>query len=220
MAFNRKIYVVGQDYGAANWMEGETIVPVMDQSTVVLFTGGPDVNPALYKSERHPKTFVSNTRDMLEVAAYKEAIRLAKPMVGICRGAQFLCVMNGGMLVQHQANADVIHPMKTMDGKEIMVSSDHHQACYPWGLNQTKFKLLGWSIDQSPFHFNSHDFEMVRGVVEDDKEVEAIYFPETRSLGLQYHPEWMWPKRKVEQKMDESIKWTQTILDRLMWNTL
>lgn len=223
MAFNRKIFVVGASTDYANWMEGSSLANNIADADIVVFTGGCDVDPKLYGDARHPRTYFVPERDLTEQAIFRRAIELKKKMVGICRGAQFLCVMNGGKLVQHQANTDHWHTMFTdaMAKKvELLTSSEHHQAAHPWNLPDTEFKVLGWTVGQSPFHHNGNQEEIVIDKVRDNIEVEVCYYPKTTCLGIQGHPEWMFPKRFNDDKMKESVRWHQDLLDRLMWGSI
>ncbi len=116
-----------------------------------LFTGGQDVDPALYgQSPLSGLEEVSPERDRMETALLERVLALDKPLLGICRGIQFLNAALGGDLWQDipgQMPSDVTHRMKppydavahTVDlvpdtplrqllGREqIGVNSCHHQ---------------------------------------------------------------------------------------------
>lgn len=65
------------------------------------FTGGVDVDPALYGAEKHEKCGeLHPLRDSLEKMAFEKALASGKPILGVCRGAQFINVMLGGALYQ------------------------------------------------------------------------------------------------------------------------
>lgn len=65
----------------------------------VLLSGGGDMEPERYGSSSHPKLFgVSAERDRTETALVQWAVEEAKPLFGICRGAQVLNVTLGGTL--------------------------------------------------------------------------------------------------------------------------
>lgn len=68
----------------------------------LLLTGGKDLEPSLYGKEPHPLTVPENScidrTDLLAIRAFHEA---AKPILGICRGAQAVNVCFGGDLYQH-----------------------------------------------------------------------------------------------------------------------
>lgn len=188
----RKIYVVGGATNYANWMEG-TLVPTMQDADLVVFTGGEDVNPALYNEDPHPTTGFNAARDINEVGSFSRAVHLQKRMIGICRGSQFLCVMNGGKLVQHMENhggheLTVVQPYSTIPGYAVIrVTSTHHQAQYPWGVPGERFRLLGWTKGYSRFHEGAGGKEMLK--LDDMAEVEDVYYPENKCLAIQSHPE-------------------------------
>ena len=100
------------------------------------FTGGEDVLPLLY-SESNTHSFVNVGRDVFSLGLYQLAKLLSVPCVGICRGGQFLNVMNGGKLEQHIENHRnkrhflVVDEMIYGFYDGIEVSSDHHQEILP-----------------------------------------------------------------------------------------
>ena len=73
-----------------------------DDVELVVFTGGADVDPSLYRETMEVRTHSDLARDLFEKMFYKACRTYVVPMVGICRGAQFLTVMNGGKLKQHR----------------------------------------------------------------------------------------------------------------------
>jgi putative glutamine amidotransferase len=75
---------------------------LLDVLDGLVFTGGPDLSPALYGQEPHPETTgVHDQRDQAELALMREALRRDMPVLGICRGMQLLNVALGGDLHQH-----------------------------------------------------------------------------------------------------------------------
>lgn len=81
--------------------------------------------------------------------------------------------------------------MVTHDGEIITVTSDHHQAQYPWGMPTTSWKLLGWTKNLCEFHEGENRAEMVNGLVPGGTEVEDAYYKRINALAIQSHPEWM-----------------------------
>ncbi len=77
------------------------IVPLVDTLDGFLFTGGQDVAPALYHerpSEKCGECCVE--RDDMETALFWSALERDKPILGICRGIQFMNAALGGTLYQ------------------------------------------------------------------------------------------------------------------------
>lgn len=198
---NRKIYVVGGSEGYANWMQG-VIVETMEEADLVVFTGGEDVDPSLYGKSAHPQTFFNRERDIDEMAEFLKAEKLKKPMIGICRGSQFLCVMAGGILVQHQRHPNW-HPIETNDGRVIMVTSTHHQRQYPWVLEEGSFKVIGW-CNISPYSQGENDKDDLSGnpktPSEELEEVEICYYPKINALAIQSHPEIVYGRQDKDCK--------------------
>src|SRR5512139_2001888 len=100
----------------------------------LLLWGGTDINPDIYFEEPLPTTDKPDiSRDSREIVAVVEAIDSGKPIIGICRGAQLLCALNGGKLDQHNPkHRGNSHPIFTHDGKILYdVAADHHQIMIP-----------------------------------------------------------------------------------------
>ncbi len=217
---DRTVYIVdgGSDY--ANWCQARE-VDTMEEATFVLFTGGSDVSSSLYGKRKHPSAYYNEYRDEREVKAFKQAVALGKPILGICRGAQLAAVCSGGLLVQDQSSQGYLHLMETIGGQQIVVSSMHHQAMYPWGLPPESYDVIGWTVGLSDYHWGERDGEeMVTGVVPGDKECEIIHFKATRALAIQSHPESVFHDCERSARARESTDYMRSLLNRLITNTL
>jgi putative glutamine amidotransferase len=75
---------------------------VVSRLDAVVVSGGPDVDPARYGAEPHPRTDPpGRERDAWELAVIEAALRRSTPFLGICRGMQLMNVALGGTLRQH-----------------------------------------------------------------------------------------------------------------------
>ena len=174
---------------------------------LVLFTGGEDVSPELYGHEPSRRTYSSPNRDKFEVAVFKKALAAGLPMAGVCRGAQFLCVMAGGTMIQHVDNHGRTHNVRLLDGRVIEMSSTHHQMCSP----PPDALVVGWSDQRlSGVYIGSGD----EALSPPEKEVEVVYYPNIRAIGMQYHPEIMEPGSPGCQFAAELVN-TYLMADRL-----
>ena len=81
-------------------MDAQEIAQTVEMCDGLLFTGGHDVNPALYGASPHPTTVWNTARDRLEQALFALAYERDLPIFGICRGIQLINVMMGGTLSQ------------------------------------------------------------------------------------------------------------------------
>jgi hypothetical protein len=138
---------------------------------LVCFVGGEDVTPALYGEPRHPTTYSNLPRDIREINIY-ESIPKDIPKIGICRGGQFLHVMNSGKMIQDiPGHRNTIHGIYSYEHDDYLsVNSDHHQAMLI--TDPKKCELIA----RAPNYLGSFS--------------EIIYYPDTKSLCFQPHPEW------------------------------
>ena len=165
----------------------------IETADIIVFTGGTDINPQIYKQNAHSRTqFPDLIRDRMEQAVYQN---LSKNQwkVGICRGAQLLHALNGGVLWQHVEGHGHPHEMRYVrkDGTEkvFMVSSTHHQMM---NLRASNGVIWGWSNQTRRREFpDGKAFEMSS---EHWKDPEIIYYKDSLSLCFQPHPEYSVPK--------------------------
>ena len=125
----------------------EVVAETLNALHGIVFSGGADLDPRLYDSDRHPETVVlREDRDRTETALMKGALERGMPMLAICRGMQLLNVVGGGDLEQHLPDRTseahsapgefTRHDIAIDDGSRLrailggrqMVPSHHHQA--------------------------------------------------------------------------------------------
>lgn len=174
------------------WMLANTIY----DADLVVFTGGEDVSPEIYGEWCHPTTFASYYRDEQESEVFSEARELGIPMVGICRGGQFLNVMNGGTLWQDVNNHAIsgTHEAWIVGNLvPVQVSSTHHQMMRPNFLNNDVHILMTAKIStkkESMSRLVDKEYVVTHHPmgprVED---FEALYYENSNSLCYQPHPE-------------------------------
>lgn len=208
---NKKILVVNGGYSYCDIMKplGEVSEDIKDfmknpeMYKLVLFTGGEDVCPSLYKhSSPNNMCYYNLGRDLQEEIIFAHALENDIAMTGICRGSQFLNVMCGGWLMHHITNHGSSHSMTTITGHEFRVTSTHHQMCVP----TVDGFVLGWSTERrSKDYFGNND----KIVDYDGPEVENIYYPAQKVFAVQYHPEMM-------ETNSDGYRWFQTGVDALL----
>lgn len=181
------VYVVGGGYAYERMFKqaGYALATSMQEADLLCFTGGADVSPELY-GEENVGSYCSPERDKYEEQVFDWAYSKDIPMVGICRGGQFLNVMNGGKMWQDVNNHAISGTHKAMCKYwgEIMVSSTHHQMMRAGNdgevlvsaeLSTYKLSDIGvWS--GAPAKANGRD-------------TEVVYYGDTKSLCYQPHPE-------------------------------
>jgi len=75
----------------------------MEDVDAIVLWGGEDIAPSYYKEKRHSRnqsyTGHPSQRDKNEWKAMLYAKANGIPIIGVCRGAQFLCIFSGGKLI-------------------------------------------------------------------------------------------------------------------------
>ena len=156
---------------------------------LILFTGGSDVSPQLY-GDSSPKGMCRSNikRDVQEIQVFKLAKKHGVIMTGICRGLQFINVMNGGKLMHHiDGHSGVYrHDIRTNKDEILSVNSLHHQMVLP----PENSIIMAWASPSRSREYYGKNDELLKGVV-GMIETEAVLYPSTKSFGVQYHPEMM-----------------------------
>lgn len=155
-----------EDEGWEVVMAHENGFPDLSNINLICFTGGEDVDPFLY-GEENTHSYVNKSRDSFEIGIFNDFLDSGVPYVGICRGGQLLNVLSGGKMIQDIPNHQWgTHSVLNTDGKVIgNVLGDHHQAMVP----APEASILA---------------------VSEDGINEVLFYPRTRCLCFQPHPEW------------------------------
>jgi gamma-glutamyl-gamma-aminobutyrate hydrolase PuuD len=159
-----------------------------DTNSYLVLWGGEDISPSLYGEKPNKHTWATDSlgnRDEIEVKLALRAIEMGIPIIGICRGAQLMCALSGGKLVQHVTNhSNGNHKIITKDNKELSTSSLHHQMMYP-------FNVPHELIAKSKLNLSNKYLGEEEKEINVEYEPEIVYFPTTKSLAIQGHPEYM-----------------------------
>lgn len=191
------------NYKYATWLKGTleflTLSEFLEESRIpdlIIFTGGMDISPIIYGDSPIEKTYMEPKEDVRDLAIYGKALALNIPMLGICRGSQILTAMQPqGELIQDVANHNLgKHSIKTFDGEEFEVTSTHHQMMYPFNIKN--HQLIATSLYNISSHYNvgPHkyiDNSKMINTIKALGEPEIVYYPNTRCLAIQAHPEMM-----------------------------
>lgn len=168
----------------------ETLERLVNICDGFLFTGGPDVAPALYGQKVLPACGqIRPHRDSMELALLDLALAADKAVLGICRGIQVINVGLGGTLYQDlptQLPSGVCHRMEPPYGRPI-----HRAAVLAASPLQ---RLLGCDELGVNSHHHQALLDLAPGLSAmawaEDGVVEAAYMPEKKFVwAVQWHPE-------------------------------
>lgn len=88
--------------------------------------------------------------------------------------------MNGGSLYQHSKPTNQSHDIETTGGMFHNVAAGHHQIMRPSG----NYEILGWNPEPTLVWINDELAVMVSNTA------EVVWWPDTKCLAIQPHPEW------------------------------
>lgn len=164
-----------------------------------IFWGGTDVDSRYYNQPNHPYSDTPDfKRDTQEMEKAKQLIKDGIPLIGVCRGAQLLNIINGGILVQHIEGHGHSHLMDTYDKQQLLVNSTHHQMMVPGKeaeiLGVCNTPTMGCT---NPVSTKLHPIEKV---------YEVLYYPKTKCICVQFHPEWLQTTSLAKQWIEKEIK--------------
>ncbi len=218
-ALNLQVFLACHDHEEISFAEmlvrtGCMKARSLEEADLIIFGGGADVDPSYYgETSVHRTTHSNEARDAADVALYYEAYCMGIPMVGICRGAQFLHVMNGGKLYQDVDNHGRAHPIVDVSTGEIIQksSSVHHQMCMDPGPRvggnvEARFRANGMEIVAiGNVSRNRVLPDCTRDTAGKIDDIEAFFYRDTACLGFQGHPEYkgfnyytLWCLKQIE----------------------
>ena len=168
-----------------------SLIPqIVDTIDGMLFSGGNDLDPALYGETYHSKAQpIDPARQKFELALLAEVERRRVPTLGICLGCQLLNVYRGGSL--HQFLPDIPRP-SDIEHRKLDDEPPRHE------VTVAGDSLIAAAVGKQQVIANSSHKQSVRSVGKGlrvvakapDGVVEAIEDPTLPLfLGVQWHPE-------------------------------
>src|SRR5690242_7453301 len=213
-----RVLVVGGGYEYIRflWDHGFKGAKNVEDADFVLFTGGEDVSPEFYGEKIIKGTHCNIDRDRREQVIFNEALEKGLPMMGICRGGQFLNVMCGGGLWQHvSGHAMGNHKLLIYGDKSssldeakkdrtIMATSTHHQMMRPG--KGAKVLAIGVDDKEEPIAMEHIAYgREVTGKSKTDPDVEVVYYDKQGCLCFQPHPEFSIATKELKEYFLEAV---------------
>lgn len=200
-----KVYVVGGAMGYTRFLDNVEITHNIEDADIVIFTGGEDVDPSMYGCKRHITTWSNIERDKEEKKIF-EQVSENQLVIGICRGSQYLCCLNGGILVQDLQGHAIGRTHPITNGKEVYeITSTHHQMQYPFDLPQEDYDILYWANHIGRNHSGD---KINPDVIIEKGEPEIVLYHrpgKPKCLAIQGHPE-MIPGTPVTKMLNKLIQ--------------
>lgn len=163
----------------------------------LILSGGGDVDPRLYGGEPDDAllTNVNPLRDQQERVALDSALSAGLPILAICRGLQFVNVAFGGTLYADLAR-DKVDGMIHQGSEDALDRPKHEVEVSPGSL------IAKWMGADGPVQVNSKHHQGIAALApgltavahSPDGLVEAVEAPQDTLVGIQWHPEVLWPR--------------------------
>jgi len=162
----------------------------------IILSGGNDINPELYKQKPVNVRNLSIFRDNTERKLLEIAIKNGLPVLGICRGMQFINVFFGGRIIQNikEQNRSEVGHVATRHSVKI---TDHNLS-----------ELFGNTmIGVNSYHNQGISKEClppelkVFALSEKDGIIEGIHHQNYPIAGIQWHPERSGSTKEYDKKI-------------------
>ena len=188
-----------QQWGIVPLLIPNTLLDVnsyLDQFPIqaIILTGGNEVDPLSYGEPRTEGMVVIPERDRTERALIEYAIEKKIPLLGICRGMQFINVFFGGKLINIKQKLGDIHPPRKN---------------HPLHITEKNFSFLGKTAEVNSYHTYGltqqelapplHSFALCGALI------EGIYHPTLPIIGIIWHPERVSPDETFNTKLMQAF---------------
>jgi len=158
----------------------------------LILSGGNDISPKFYGQQSRQISTISEIRDAAEKNMLENAIIKKVPVMGICRGTQFIWTYFGGKLVE---NLEEITNEKHAGAKHDIII---------FGEKATKFKKINTRVN------SFHNQGIIADEVPDQLDlfaktisgsIEGIYHRYLPIFGIMWHPERNSPDTEINEKL-------------------
>ena len=173
----------------------------------IILSGGNDINPVLYNQKPVYVKDLSELRDDTERELLEIAIKRRLPVLGICRGMQFINVFFGGRVIQS---------IKVQNRSEVEhVATRHTIKIIDHNLSELFGKIV---IEVNSYHDQGISYECLSpqlkafALSEKDGIIEGIYHQSYPIAGIQWHPERPGSSRECDRRIIKAF-----IEKRLFW---
>lgn len=157
-----------------------------EELTHLILSGGGDINPELYSKRPEGEMDISQERDSTEASLLKWASKENVPVLGVCRGAQFLNVFFGGSLSRIAGHSQKTNKILFLPECASFFGRNSFEAvCYhDFGILQENLskKLIPLALS------NGHI-------------IEFLHHPKLPFVGVQWHPERATPSNPQDIKL-------------------
>jgi N5-(cytidine 5'-diphosphoramidyl)-L-glutamine hydrolase len=163
----------------------------------IIIAGGNDIDPTSFGGEMQEGLSLAPIRDLVEKELLQFAIKKKLPVLGICRGMQFINTFFGGKVIDlrkdHTHQPGKSHPIAITAKQDLFGNHSSVNSFHNWGITQTELA------------------EPLEVFAKHEEIIEGIYHPTLPIIGVQWHPERDSQNEELNKKIIELFKGTHKI---------
>lgn len=207
---NKRFDLLEQNYVRFFQSLGVTLIPIPNclnnptdylkeiGATHLIISGGGNIHPKFYKGKVVKGTKYMEDRDNTEKKLLDYAVAKKIPVLGICRGCQFINIYFGGKLIQNLK-------------KNLAGAIKHVKTTHKVNIIDEKIKKMSSLNDINDIKVNSYHNDGItkKELAKDlfsfaeskDRLIEGVYHKNLPIVGIMWHPE----RKKIKTEFDNKL---------------
>ncbi len=164
----------------------------------IIFSGGNNIgsqNKILFKNKTLEKDDVSISRELVELKLLSWSIQNKKPVIGVCKGMQFINSFFGGnqFITDRSKHVNKMHELSFIEKEFIEI----------YGESQTVNSYHNFGINRKNLAPNLIPTSLF------DNEVESFKHVKNKIYGIMWHPERNFPFNKSDIELFKNVFFRQ-----------
>lgn len=198
----KEVYTEQDNIALTTWAESYA-----DRLDVLVLSGGSDINPISFDKENSGSLGCNIARDRIEMELVNAFVRVGRPVIGICRGFQFLGAMCGMQVLQDISEIKEKHNGHELEFEKrsevihsVQICGDFQEYCGAHWLYVNSLHHQGILITEAE---NNLDIEVL---AKTKNLLEGFKHRTLPIVGFQYHPEEFDDSITINYIIDNIIK--------------
>ena len=151
----------------------------------LLLPGGGDIHPSFFHAANEGSENIDSKLDLVQYLYLRDFVKEKKPVFGICKGMQMINVFFGGTILQDMPS----------ESKKLHMQSKNHSDSYHSIFSAIPNISYPSKIVNSAHHqcIEKLGENLCVSHIAEDGVIEGIYHDSLPIIGLQWHPERLFP---------------------------
>lgn len=195
---DKKVFILNKD-GRINlpFIPDSIECEFIEDADIVVFAGTSELSAEVCgETDLIDNSSLDYEQDVYEMGQFYRAIESPKVklIIGLNRGANLICALNGGSLIQRVTNHDIfgLH-MITNGTDEYLITSNHTQMQCPFNLPKNEYTIKYWAAPSRSTEYILDNKELINFQKFVEPEIVEYTSLGKTCLGIQGSPEKMSP---------------------------